>query len=117
MRRIVVAAAVLFITALPASAQIPVVLNQPVTPAQAIEIAERLGQIEFGIKRCGFKPNRAKVDVLVKKQMEGGAGGNMLLAMDALQRRATTYGIETVCSGIIGMFGPNGSIVPDVITK
>ena len=51
-------------------------LEQPVKPREAIEVAERLGQIQFAISQWGFLGNRDKLDLLVKKQMEGGAGGN-----------------------------------------
>lgn len=92
-------------------------LEEPVKPIEAIKVAERLGQIEFAVTRCGLAPNRDKLDLLVRKQLEGGAGGNMQIEMEGLTRKAKAFGMESVCVGLLRMYGPNGSVLADAVSR
>lgn len=92
-------------------------LEHPISLRDAIEVAERLGQLEFAVTRCGLAPNKDKVGILVQKQMESGAGGNMQATVEGLERKAKAFGVGSVCTGLLAMYGPNGSIIADAVAK
>lgn len=118
MRRQLAAALVATLVPSAAQAQTATVLRleKPVSDREAIDIAERLGQIEFAITRCDYRGNAGTLDLLVRKQIEGGSSGTMILAREVLEKRARTFGLPTVCAALLGMYGSTGTVLKDAIS-
>jgi hypothetical protein len=112
--RLILAVVVLMASATATTAEdrsTTVTILRPVTTSQAIDVAERLGQIEYAVNKCGFQPHLPTIQVLMTKQLEGGAGGNMSMQSEILDRRVKLGGLATVCQSLSTMFGPTGSVI------
>ena len=100
-----------------AEEQTTITLNKPVDASEGLQVAKRLGEINFGSEKCGFLRDERITKFLLTKVLESDEQGMMEYGQRQLDKRSETYGIAAVCESVWTMFGTDGSVIKGALNK
>ena len=100
-----------------AEEQTTITVNKPVGSLEGLQVATRLGEINFGSEKCGFQRDERITKLLLTKVLESDQQRMIEYGQRQLDKRSETYGMAAVCESVWTMFGTDGSVVKGALNK